>query len=58
MLMHILDYAKSIECGFMEWVVSDTNTAAKSFYENIGAVLKPENIVCRLSAKVETLVTK
>jgi hypothetical protein len=58
MLMHKLDFAKSIDCEFTEWVVSDTNTAAKGFYKNIGAVLIPENIVCRLNAKVETLVTK
>jgi hypothetical protein len=37
--MHKLDFAKSIDCEFTEWVVSDTNTAAKGFYKNIGQFL-------------------
>ncbi len=51
MLMHTLDYAKSIDCEFVEWVVSDKNTPAQQFYKHIGATLKQENIVCRISSK-------
>ena len=49
LLAHIAAIAESRNCGRMEWAVLDWNTPSIGFYENLGAQLKREWILTRLT---------
>jgi len=51
MLKYLANIALERDCGRFEWSVLNWNTPAIEFYENIGAELKKEWILTRMSGK-------
>jgi GNAT superfamily N-acetyltransferase len=51
MLKHLANTALENNCGRLEWSVLDWNEPAIQFYKNIGAELKSEWIITRISGK-------
>ncbi|MDX1699458.1 MAG: GNAT family N-acetyltransferase, partial [Melioribacteraceae bacterium] len=51
MLKYLAKIAIETDCGRFEWAVLDWNTPAIDFYKSIGAELKNEWVITRLSGK-------
>jgi hypothetical protein len=51
MLIYLAKLAVERDCGRLEWSVLDWNTPALEFYKSIGAELKTEWILNRLSGE-------
>ena len=51
MLKHLANIALENNCGRFEWSVLDWNEPAIQFYKNLGAELKDEWVIARISGK-------
>lgn len=48
LLKHLASVAKENGCAFMEWYVFDWNKNAQAFYEQLGARIRKDFLVCRM----------
>jgi GNAT superfamily N-acetyltransferase len=51
LLRAVAKIARERQCGRMEWSVLDWNEPAIAFYRRVGADIKPDWRICRLSAQ-------
>ena len=49
LLLHVARLANQRGCGRMEWTVLDWNESAQSFYKKLGATVRPDWRICRLT---------
>jgi GNAT superfamily N-acetyltransferase len=49
LLLHVARLANQRGCGRMEWTVLDWNKPAQAFYQKLGATVRPDWRICRLT---------
>jgi GNAT superfamily N-acetyltransferase len=49
LLLHVARLANQRGCGRMEWTVLDWNETALAFYQKLGATVRPDWRICRLT---------